>query len=499
MTSNTTSQMDRLQNVEDIYQLSPMQQGMLFHSLYSPGTGTYFEQSLFTIKGELDVSAFAKAWQSVVDKHSILRTSFIWEDLKEPLQVVHRQIDLQIAQLDWRDLEPSGREQQLQSFIDSDRRMNFDLTTAPLVRLALLRFAEDEYKFLFSRHHILLDRWSRALLLKDFFASYKAFSQAEQPQLEGTRPYRDYLTWLADQQDRGDAEEFWRTSLAGFTEPTRFAVDRPVDRSDKEVNAYADLRVRLSEGTTEKLQSFARRQRLTLNTLAQGAWALLLSHYSGNDDVLFGVTVSGRPATLPGVESMVGLFINTLPLRVHTPARMSVLSWLKDLQEEQTTMQQYEYSSLMNIQGWSEVPRGVPLFESIFVFENLPAGEGYESENRGVEIRADRGLGSTTGYPLTVLVSPGAQITVQIVYDRALFEPDAMRRLLGHYQTLLQNLPDYLAAAISSLPLLEADEHEQIVHRWNDTQVAYAVDSVLSLFEAQVERTPDDTAVVFEA
>ena len=369
--------MDRLQNVEDIYQLSPMQQGMLFHSLYSPGTGTYFEQTLFTIKGELDVSAFAKAWQNVVDKHSILRTSFIWEDLKEPLQVVHRQVDLELAQLDWRNLEPSEREQQLQAFIDSDRRVNFDLTSAPLIRLALLRFAEDEYKFLFSRHHILLDRWSRALLLKDFFASYRALSRAEQPQLAVTRPYRDYIAWVAAQQDTGDAEDFWRTSLAGFTEPTRFAVDRPVDPSVKEGSDYADLRFQLSEVATEKLQSFARQQRLTLNTLAQGAWALLLMHYSGDDDVLFGVTVSGRPATLPGVESMIGLFINTLPLRAAIPTRTSLLSWLNDLQEQQAALQQYEYSSLTDIQGWSEVPRGVPLFESIFVFENLPAGGGY--------------------------------------------------------------------------------------------------------------------------
>ncbi|HXM36669.1 MAG TPA: amino acid adenylation domain-containing protein, partial [Pyrinomonadaceae bacterium] len=225
----------------------------------------------------------------------------------------------------------------------------------------------------------------------------------------------------------------------------------------------------------------------------------LLSHYSGDDDVLFGVTVAGRPAALPGVESMVGLFINTLPLRAATPARTSVLSWLKDLQEQQVTMQQYEYSSLVDIQGWSEVPRAVPLFESIFVFENLPAGGSYESENRGVEIRADRGLGSTTGYPLTVLVSPGAQMTVQIVFDRARFEPEAIRRMLGHFQTLLQNLTDHSAASICSLPLLTDAEREQIVHQWNDTEVAYGVDSVLSLFEAQAARTPDGTAVEFES
>ena len=495
--SNNISQADRLQNVEDIYQLSPMQQGMLFHSLYSPGSGTYFEQSLFTIKGELDVEAFAEAWQSVVDKHTILRTSFIWEDLEKPVQVVHRRVDLPVDKEDWRDLEASAREQRLEAYIAADRQRSFDLGKAPLLRLALFRVRDDEHKFLFSRHHILLDRWSRAFVLKDFFAFYEALCRGEQPRQTVAQPYRDYIAWLTAEQDKGDAESFWRTSLSGFTEPTGFAIDRQVDSSVENVSGYADVRIQLAEAATDKLESFARRHRLTLNTLAQGAWALLLSRYNGDDDVLFGVTVSGRPATLPGVESMVGLFINTLPLRVAAPAQISVLSWLGNLQEQQATIQQYEYSSLVDIHGWSEVPRGVPLFESIFVFENLLAGERYE--NPGLEIQADRGLGSRTDYPLTVLVSPGKRMTVQIVYDQARFAGAAVRRMLGHFQTLLQNLTESSGATISSLTLLTPAEREQIVSQYNDTKVDYGVPSVLSLFEAQAARTPDQTAVVFES
>jgi len=487
-----------LQNLEDIYQLAPMQQGMLFHSIYSPDSGTYFEQTLFTIKGPLDVAAFEQAWQQLTDRHPILRTSFLWEGLEKPVQVVHRRVVLPIAKCDWRALSPPEREQQLESFVKTDRGRDFVLSAAPLLRLALFRFTADEHKFLFSRHHLLLDRWSRSLLLKDFFALYEALSKGKQPSMPALRPYGDYIKWLAE-QDAGAAETYWKKALSGFTEPTGIAVSRQIDPAAKQGLAYADLRTQISDAATEKLQSFARSNRLTLNTLAQGAWAVLLSRYSGEDDVLFGVTVSGRPATLPGVESMVGLFINTLPLRVMTPAQDSVLSWLNNLQQQQTLMQQYEYSSLVDIQGWSEVRRGVPLFESIFVFENLPAGEGYETEDRGVDLRADRGLGSTTGYPLTVLISPGKQITLQIVYDRARFEPEAVRRMLGHFQSLLQNLPDHSATAVSRLPLLTDAEREQIVHQWNDTPVAYGVDSVLTLFEAQVARTPDQTAVAFDS
>ena len=488
-----------LQNLEDIYQLSSMQQGMLFHSIYSPESGVYFEQSLFTIKGALDVSAFEQAWQQVVDRHSILRTAFLWQDLEQPQQVVLRRVQVPFAQQDWSRLSLSEQEQRASDYLVADRSRGFDLATAPLIRLALFQLAPDHYRFVFSRHHLVLDRWSRALLLKDCFAIYEGLAQGRAASLSAPKPFGDYIDWLAN-QDIAAAETFWKATLAGFTEPTGLAVDRPIDPSVKGISGYGDLRTHLSKEDTEKLHSFARRHRLTLNTVAQGAWALLLKAYSGEDDVLFGVTVSGRPATLPGVESMVGLFINTLPLRVHTPARISLLSWLKDLQEQQATMLQYEFSSLVDIQGWSEVPRGIPLFESIFVFENLPAGGGYESENRGVEIRADRGLGSTTGYPLTVLVSPGAQqLTVQIVYERARFAEDAIRRMLGHFQTLLQNLPEYSAAAISSLPLLTNAEREQIVYEWNPARVAYGVDTVLSLFAAQVQRTPEATAVVFES
>ena len=176
---NQTDSNESLQNLEDIYQLSPMQQGMLFHSIFAPQSGTYFEQTLFTIKGELDVEAFARAWQAVVDRHSILRTSFLWEELEKPVQVVHRQIELAIAKHDWRSLTKDERQRQLETFIIRDREQDFLLSEAPLLRLALFRFAENEHKFLFSRHHLLLDRWSRSLLFKDLLAFYEAFAHGK--------------------------------------------------------------------------------------------------------------------------------------------------------------------------------------------------------------------------------------------------------------------------------------------------------------------------------
>jgi amino acid adenylation domain-containing protein len=503
MTSNNTSEMDRLENLEDIYQLSPMQQGMLFHTLYTPESGVYFEQSLFTIKGTLDVKAFQAAWQRVVDRHSILRTSFMWEGLEQPQQVVLRRVQVPFEQQDWSSFSPAEQEQRINDYVAADRARGFDLATAPLIRLSLFQLAPDLYRFVFSRHHLVLDRWSRALLLKDFFAIYEALAKEHEARLEAPKPFGDYVAWLAA-QDLGAAEDFWRTSLGGFTEPTKFVVDRKTAPSAADGEQYADLRIQLSETATERLQAFARQQRLTMNTIAQGAWALLLSRYSGASDVVFGVTVAGRPAGLSGVESMVGLFVNTLPQRVRVPADAAVLPWLKELQENQATLGQYEYSSLLDIQGWSDVPRSEPLFESIFVFENLPVSSSFttsgETGSSGLQLQSDRGIGSITDYPITVLVMPGTRLTVQIVFDRARFDDATINRMLGHLATLMEGLTADPNQSLGQVPLLTGSERQQLLIEWNETQVEYQKDrTIQELFAAQVELTPNQVALVSEA
>ena len=495
MTLKSKNEKSLAENLEDLYQLSPMQQGMLFHCLYTPNSSVYFEQSLFTIKGKLNVAAFEAAWKRVVQRHSILRTAFLWEDLEKPVQAVYRQVDLSVSIHDWRALTSEQREQELQSFVEADRDKGFDLSEAPLMRLALLRYAEAEYKFLFSRHHMVLDRWSRDLLLKDFFAIYDALSEGREPSLPAPVPYGTYVAWLS-RQDKNAAESFWRTTLADFTEPTSLRIERKADQVE-EGTRYADRRLQLSEAATDNLREFARRHRLTLNTLAQAAWALLLSRYSGEADVVFGVTVAGRPATLESVETMVGLFINTLPLRSKLPDQ-PVLSWLKQLQAQQSELQQYEYSSLLDVQGWSEVPRGVPLFDSILVFENLPVGSTHQSANTSVEFREDRGMGSATGYPLTVLMSPGHRLSIQVVYDCGWYDDEAIHNLLTHLQTLLESLPAAVETPVSRVSLLTRAEQQQILVDWNDTHVSSAPVPIQTRFETQVERTPNEAAVIID-
>ena len=484
------------ENLEDLYELSPMQQGMFFHSLYAPGSGVYLEQSLLTIEGELDHAAFQRAWQRAVDRHSILRTAVLWEGLEKPVQVVYRQLEFEIEQHDWRQLGADEQHQQLELFIRNDQARGFDLERAPLMRAALIQVADNVYKFLWSRHHLILDRWSRALLLKEVFSFYNAFSRDLNLEIEPSRPYGDYIGWLLA-QDRAAAESFWRHLLAGFASPTPLGFESHGAHGGEE-KQYDYQSVRLSAEATSSLREFAREQKLTMNTLVQGAWALLLSRYSGEQDVLFGATVSGRPADLAGVEKMVGLFINTLPVRVKLSPQSSLSSWLRSLQEQQSEQRQYEYSSLIDIQGWSEIPRGAPLFESILVFENLPVESVFHEAESMIAIRGDRSIGSKTSYPLTVMVDPGAALSLQVVYDRDQFDAAAIDRLLHHFALLLQNFTGAEDRPLREISFQEQAELNRVLIEWNETTTPSEETICLhQVFEKQVRRAGERIAVKY--
>ncbi|NEQ28113.1 MAG: non-ribosomal peptide synthetase, partial [Microcoleus sp. SIO2G3] len=302
-------------NIEDFYPLSPMQQGIFFHSIAAPDKSVYFNQFSCTIQGKLNITAFHRAWQYIVERHSTLRTCFIWEGLKEPVQVVHRQVILPWVLHDWRYLSPAEQQQQLKVFLESDRHQGFELTHPPLIRLTLHHLAGNYYHFTWSHHHLLIDGWSNATIFKEVFDCYKAFSNGQDIYLEPIRSYRDYIIWL-QQQNLPQAEAFWRQLLKGFTAPTQIWVGKGSGRLLTSKDGNNQENIKFSAETTAALQFLAQQHQLTLNTLVQGAWALLLSRYSGHEDVVFGTTTSGRPPALAKAESMVGLFINTLPVRV---------------------------------------------------------------------------------------------------------------------------------------------------------------------------------------
>jgi amino acid adenylation domain-containing protein len=487
-----------MNNVEDVYPLSPMQQGMLFHILCAPESAVYVEQISLRLDGDLDVKAFELAWQRVVERHSILRTGFIAEDMDEPLQVVRRQAKMAVEMHDWRGVASDEQRARLGAFQKADQASGFKLAQAPLMRCSLIRMGEGRWIFFWSYSHLLMDAWALPLVLKEVFTFYEAFARGHDLELERPRPYRDYIAWLR-QQDLTRAEAYWRKHLAGFAAPTPLNIDKAHGGRSRETVAYGQERIELAAETTAALQSFGRRNQLTLNSMVQGAWALLLSRYSNEEEIVFGATVSGRPPSLAGIGSMVGLFINTLPVRARVDGGESLLSWLKRLQAEQAEMRQHEYTPLPQIQEWSDVPGGTPLFDSIVIFENTATGGSAQKQVAGVKVHDIVHYESRTDYPLTVVAEPGAELALTITYDVSRYDSQDVRRMQGHFRQLLGEFVAEPGRSLSSVRMLTEAERRQQLVEWNDTRAEYADCACLhELFERQAETNPDAVALIAE-
>ena len=452
------------EEVEDLYPLSPMQEGLLFESILTPDSEAYFEQFTYRVEGELDPDLFQRSWEQVCARHPVLRTAFVWQGLDRPLQAVLRRVELDWHFEDWRQLSGEEQEDRLDEFLAADRARGLDPAVAPVMRWLLVRRADQEWTVVWSHHHLLLDGWCLSLLTEDVFQLYRSLLTNSPPSLTRRRPYRDYIAWL-EGQDLEGTETFWRRYLGGVDRPTPLVVDRPQGPGSMRP---AVERRRLSAEETRALEEFGRSQRLTMSTLVHAAWGLLLVRYSGMPQALFGTVVAGRPADLEGASTMIGLFINTLPAVVRSASGQTVGSWLQALQGELLELRQVEYSPLARVQTWSEVPTGTPLFESLLAFENYQRSPTMPQSELGARIVGTQ-LYESTGFPLTLAVGPSDRLLLQGEYDSCRFDDATMDRLLGHLHNLLVALPAGVEETLADLPLLSAAEHEQVVVQWNTT------------------------------
>jgi amino acid adenylation domain-containing protein len=494
------------QNIEDLYPLSPLQQGMLFHTLLSESGGAYTEQFTLYMEGPLLPEVYAGAWRAVTERHSILRTGFVWERMPKPLQVVFKTAELPVEHVDWRHVPEDQREARLDAFRAEDRERGFDLTRAPLLRLTLFRLGDRQWAALLSMHHILLDGWSFPIVYMDVMAYYQAAVTGLEPRLAKPRPFREYIAWLG-RQDMAAAEAFWRRTLAGVGEQPALGIAPPAGAPVADTEDYGYGTLRLDAARTSALQSMARDNKLTINTLLQGAWALLLSRRGGGRDVVFGTTVSGRPSELDGVEGMVGLFINTLPARVRIEEDLPVVEWLRGVQEAQAEVRQFEYTPLAEVQGWSEVPRDRPLFESLLVFENFPV-KGAGSDGPGSFARDDMPANAVyitdvhhperTNYPVSLVVVPSGGITeLRLTYDRRRFDEVSGARLLAELELVLDAFIRRPGLPVRDLPVLP-DEELAALRAWGTAPDGDEGTTLHALIEAQAAATPDAVALVHE-
>ncbi|MEM6254383.1 MAG: amino acid adenylation domain-containing protein [Cyanobacteria bacterium P01_D01_bin.156] len=476
-----------LENVADIYPLSPVQEGMLFHALNAPKSGVYIEQYACKLQGTLKINEFQQAWQQVIARQPVLRTAFLWEGLDEPLQVVRQQVDVSWTMDDWQGQSSVEQEQALAELLAWDRTQDFDLLQAPISRFRLIHLRDNSHQFIWSFHHILADGWSIPIIWQEVLSCYAANCHQQTPVLSPLYPYRDYIAWLTE-QDLSNAETFWRSHLKGFTEPTPL----PAGRASLGKQPYQQQTLTLSPDLYAQLQSFCRQHRLTLNTVLQGAWALLLHHYSSQNDIVYGSVVSGRPAELKGIETMVGLFINTLPVRVAVATDQDLVFWLQGLQQKLLDLRQYETTPLSDVQRWSDIPQGSPLFESIVVFENYPTAKNNDLD---LDIQDIRYL-EQSNYPLALLVLPGNALELFLLYDPARFESGAISRLHTHLELLLTAFVEKSDRQLADLPRLTAAEQQQLTD-WEILDYPKEL-TIQQLIADQVRKTPEAPAVVFE-
>jgi thioesterase domain-containing protein/acyl carrier protein len=423
-------------NIDSIYPLSPMQQVLLVHDLQDDHNTSTVLQVTCSLFGTVDVAALEGAWQHTVQRHPLLRTAVYWDDLEKPLQVVFRRMKTDVEHHDLREGAASNPLARWQRLLNADKARGIDLSQAPATRLTSVRIGDRDYRLLWTCHHVLLDGWSAAIVLKDVFTAYASLVNGDTVQFDRPPRFRDYITWL-EKQDMAKAQAYWRDALDGFrgAHPLGHGQSAPRGRAE----AYSSETIALSEQESAGVQRFAHDHRVTPNTLIQGSVALALSALTAEPDVVLGVSVSGRPTDVPGVESIVGVFVNTLPVRVQVTRETEVIPWLCGMMTAQACADEFSYTPLTSIHEWSTVEPGRRLFESLIVFENYP-WDGAATEV-GPDLRVDDVSGGvTTNVPLTLVVVPGAVTTLQLIYERSRFGPDVIRPVLEYVLAVMRRI-----------------------------------------------------------
>jgi amino acid adenylation domain-containing protein len=469
------------------YSLTPLQVGMFLHNLSEASFGVDIEQIIGTCPENLDASIFLYAWQQVIDKYPILRTGFEETDFAEPVQVVQDEVSLPIEEYDWRSLPPSEQNERLQEYLQSNGERGFNLNQAPLLRLAIFHLKEAQDKVVLTYHRIILDSNSVATVLQEVWQCYQGLKAGKEVELKAIAPYRNYIEWL-QQQDISQAETFWKRELQGFSAPTSLTVEG-TSRESVTPGTRARAGIVLSEALSAIINSFGVARGLSLETLVQGAWSLLLSRYSREVDVVFAAVTSCRQWS-PEAQTMLGMLANTLPVRITVAEDAAVLPWLQSVAETWQRVRDYNYTPFSKIIEWSEVPPGSELAESLVVFEDVPLSDR-------LPFPVERLYRSS--FPLMLVACGGSQLSLQLEYDGQRFDPGAIARMLGHLQTLLEGMVTHPQSQLADLPLLTEAEKQQLLVEWNQTQSDYPRNACIhKLFEEQAAANPDAIAVVFE-
>ncbi len=482
-----------MENVESVYALSPMQADILLRTVQAPGLHEYVELVTWTLRGPFDPAAFAAAWRHVAARHPVLRTSFFYEGLDHPVQVVRRRVEVPVEAEDWRGVPAREREERFGALLCAERARDFHLSAAPLLRVRQVRVGDDEHRFAWCYHHLLLDGWSAMACVREVLEAYAALAAGGAPAPGPAAPYADYVAWLA-RQDEAEAERFWRAALDGVEPPAPLPLDGAREAGGA---GYRVATATLPAETGDVLRAASRRLQVSPNTLYEAAWGLLLARCTGADEAVFGAGGSGRPADLPGAEGMLGVLLRTVPVRVRPEPAARVGDWLGALQRARQEARLHDTAPLARIREWSGLPRGQRLFEHFFLFQNLPDIAVTRAELGGAEIAGFERVppDGAYGHTLMLTVIPRHEVALELTHPSTLDARDA-RRLLDRYRGLLEALAADPARRVGDLGLATAAERRQTLAEWNRTADGFAPGCVHREFESVAARCRDRVALV---
>ncbi|MEV6350631.1 amino acid adenylation domain-containing protein, partial [Actinoplanes sp. NPDC051851] len=473
--------------VEDVWPLSPLQQGLLFHGVYDRTGDVYVEQLVLGLDGPLDAAVLRRSWEALLARHASLRAGF--RELPgrpEPVQVVLRRVELPWRDADVSGLDPAAAEAEAERIGAEERGRRFDLDTPPLLRVLLVRTGAQRHQMRVTLHHILLDGWSLQILIRELWAVYAAGGSTAG--LPAVPPFRDYLAWLG-RQDGDAARQAWQWALAGLEEPTLVA---PADPGAAVPGSSATELVHGDAALTTGLTALARRLGLTLNTVVQAAWGLVVGQLAGRRDVVFGAAVAGRPGDLPGMAAMLGLFINTVPVRVRLDPSETVAALLTRLQAEQSALLGHQHLGLTEIQRLAGPGAG---FDALMAFENFP-GEPETPPAAGPVTVTDGGMRESTNFPLSLVVGAGDDLRMRLSYRTTVLSAEQARAAGARLLAVLGQFAADPQAPVARVAALAAAERSRVLAEWNDTARRLPGESLVELFAARVAETPGAVAVV---
>ncbi len=480
--------------IKRIYPLSPMQKGMLFHKILHKESTAYFEQVVFDIEGYIDIDIFQDAFNRLLARYDILRTIFSYDKFPQPMQIVLEKRSGKVYYKELIGLEENDKEKYIVNIKKKDKLKGFDITKDVLIRAFILKRENNQYKFILSFHHIIMDGWCLGIIINDLMGIYHSIKNKQEIDLPKQALYEDYISWL-EKQNKKNAEDYWKNYLEGYEVETTIPSknQKKVDVKDN----YIEMKFCVDENLTEKLVEISKKYKVTINTIVQAVWGILLQRYNNTDDVVFGAVVSGRDAEVEGIESMVGLFINTIPLRVKCHPNMTFSQLIEELQRETLMGMKYHYCDLSQIQSKTKLKNNLInnllIFENYYIENSTVSQKKVDFEIKNIEVHEH------TNYDFNIVVSHNKQLNFLLSVNEAVYELDFVESVGTHFKTVLEQVILNPNAYISDIEIVSGEDRNILLNHFNSTKADYENQKTLhKLFEEQVEKTPNNIALVVD-